>query len=337
MIRKVVCLLIAALLTSGLAAPALSQSVSDEFERERLACLTDDAALLPKLPPLSADDRRRARLRLQLEFTRPDAAPTVKTLRASGDADFQERVLRYVSSYRLPCLRANDRPILAIQEFDLAAQRGVPIPTPSLAPEDVCLSPVGPPPMRPDLLSEGQGVLPSMALRVQLRFYGDGSNPPEVSVLASNATPRLQRQFINHLKTYRLACRKTGDPDLIVSQGFQISFSDSRSPWPREKVPLGDFLGMVDGIENINSYFDLNSMGCPFELDFTLWQPAMKRNEIADPNRKSNPFSMDRVPLRDWLASLPIKIGKPSASEHLLGTGFKISVPCGVLDLSPTT
>jgi hypothetical protein len=337
MIRKVVYLLIAALLTSGLAAPALSQNVSDEIERERLACLTDDAALLPKLPPLSVDDRRRARLRLQLEFTRPEAAPNVKILRASGEAALQERILRYVESYRLPCLRNNDRRILAIQEFDVAAQRGPMLIVPTTRTLPPCFEHPKVGPHLPDWIFERDSNLRKSVIRLSIRFVGDGSQAPVVTVLASNASPSLLRIVENYVKEhYRMPCRTADDPDVVAEQVFAIDLSTNQSQfgWSRKVVPLGEFLGMVEGLERYDAFFDLNAMDCPFDLWFTLWQPLEKSNRIYDVEMKADEFNADRQLLVQWLKALPLKLGKPAVADQLLGTGFKISVPCGILDLS---
>jgi hypothetical protein len=84
---------------------------------------------------------------------------------------------------------------------------------------------------------------------------------------------------------------------------------------------------MVKNVEARPVNFELDTMGCPFRLNFTLGRPALPNRvtESGTPNANRRGFIA-------WLEELELALTKEEF-ENLLGAELFIDVPCGTIKL----
>ncbi len=322
----------------GWAAALLAASVSQAQTEvkppsaaQSLSCLVKPAKA-PDYPERDKLDRGTGAMRLKLSFSKPDASPTVEVLFNSARQDMQDRVFRYVSDYRLPCLTAADGTVSAVQEFSFnnSDRDATPLPPERSNPDTnapFCL--VMP---RRDM-ADINGPVGADAEHVVAvaTFSGDGQQPPEVKFVYSSGSGRFQRAVADRLAEYRMPCRRAGqEPQSFQQQFSMFPTGQRRYGFKREAFGLIEFLGITRNPLAQPVRFDFNTMGCPFKLNYKVYGGAVP-NEVHETGRRGKP-DPNKLPFMAWLASLNIAFSNDKQANDLFGSELQIQVPCTVLD-----
>jgi hypothetical protein len=304
-------------------------------------CLTRGGLILgtPAYPQEAFAAKVGARVVVDLEFASATAAPEVRKIDA-GDADsryaraFTDEVRRFIGDYRVPCLPASETTSLR-QEFAFLPQDGRPVSMWSSMSEQQrragrmggCMRHIKPGttpdyPMN-DLRREQQG---TVVVRAE---FADGDSAPKLTVLDDGGSRALAESSREFAEGYRLPCHdKAGAVDFVQLYIFKI---DGGARVVLKDMPLLSLLGNVKGIRSANVYFDLNTMGCPFDVRFTPMQPHAPNGvgEIGDTNTERRFFL-------DWLTRLQIDLPQRQLNA-VTGQNAVISVPCTILRLGPAS
>jgi hypothetical protein len=304
-------------------------------------CLTRGGPTLgtPAYPQEAFAVKVGARVVVDLEFASPTAAPLVRKIDA-GDTDsrfaraFTDEVRRFIGDYRVPCLPANETTSLR-QEFAFLPQDGRPVSMLSSMSEQErragrmsgCMRHAQPGtkpdyPMN-DLRREQQG---TVVLRAE---FADGDSAPKLTVLDDGGSGALADSAREFAEGFRLPCHdKAGAVDFVQLYIFKI---EGGARVVLKDTPLLSLLGNVKGIRSANVYFDLNTMGCPFDVRFTPMQPHAPNRvgEIGDTN-------VERRFFLDWLTRLQIDLPQRQLNA-VTGQDAVVSVPCTILRLGSTT
>jgi len=318
------------MLIAGLGLPAQAlTALPDEAATNALQCLKRREQP-PKFPPeeLARKLTKLGFLRVKLSFDRPDRAPKVEIMANTASEQMQNEVLDYLSSYRLPCMKTEQGPVSAVQEFvfdALASPEGKPLRlTEDGTKTASCLvmprqAPV--PPMRS--LDRGP-----VQVLIEARFAGTGTQAPEVKILFTNASLSVEGMVLDYLAEYRMPCRSEGDKPYAFEQQFTFNPSGEQPvTFKDSQMPLGRFLSFMKDIANEQAYFDLTSMACPFRLNWTFMQP-IRPNRVSELGARD----LNRTEFTAWLSELKMPLPERQ-SRQLIGSSIVIDVPCGVLDL----
>jgi hypothetical protein len=324
---------LALLVLSG-AASAMSIRPDAQAE-ETLKCL-QRSDKPPKLTDKVQERGANGFMRFKLRFERADAAPVVEKLTTNADDEMVDEVLRYIVSYRLPCMRSGQAPINVVQEFTfdaLASPEGKPLRWTMASADKVpdgateyCLSRPG----SSITFTPGRRDSGIAQVLVDVLFTGDGQQPPELKVFYSNASEAVERKVLAYMAEYRMPCRKAGDPPVTFESVFRGVIDDSADVFfGQRQLPLGHFLSMVRGISKERVRFDFSTMSCPFSVLLGYRQPIRTNNATS-----VGPQDLNRTEFMAWLGGLHFDV-KPNVSRSLFGQDLVIDVPCGVLDLKP--
>jgi hypothetical protein len=320
-------LLAAFLVLAGALGAASAQTDSTPLTpAQSLSCLQRPAAAL-EFPQRHRYDRGAGYLRVRLQFERPDAEPKVEVLANTAREDMQDRVFRYLSSYRLPCLQPQDGVVAAVQEFNFTNTDVQPLPLPdTMRRHSFCL--VMPrEDMRP-VKMDGREV---QHVALVALFSGDGSQETEVKVLHSTAKPHLEEEAVERLKRYRMPCRTGTEGIQAMRQNFAfVPTGYRRYVLARQALPLVEFLGMTQGAQQLKASFDFNTMSCPFNVNYTIYGPALPNEVTAGGKRDPN-----RVLFLKWLQERQLKFDSDKQANELFGQTLQIQIPCGGLQLDP--
>lgn len=320
--------IVAGLLT---ASGALAQTeLVSRSEAQRLDCLVKPAAPL-SYPEREARDGSSGAMRLRIRFSRPDAPPDVDILANTASEGMQDRVLAHVAGYRLPCLRADDGVVLAVQDFNFVNTDKT-LPLLPLAPADTgkapeCL-------VRPREDPESVVIPPNapvMNLVAQITFKGDGQQAPEVefTYASRKASKGYKLAMARWASGYRMPCRTAQDPPTMVEEHFKLVPTGMPvARFSRERFALMEFLGLTHEPARQKAYFDLNTMNCPFKVAFTV-----RGGDLPHQARVTGPADPNKVAFLDWLAHLQIDFASNAIANELFGSELQIDVPCGVIDL----
>jgi hypothetical protein len=310
-------------------------AVDDRSGEATLACLQRPAA--PKYPEEALEQRNNGFYRIELRFTDARRAPEVKMLFHAGSEPLLWAAEDYAKQFRLPCLKAGST-VMLVQEVsfravsDGDAEAGVKTPAPlnlPLAPTARFGNCLRTPPDGPRLseaaqLGTFQRELKNGNLVAELDFTAP-DQPPQVKVLYNTLNPRHRNDILDYVAGYRLPCLDAG-ASYKVQQTFHVGFGDNRR-FAFKDVGIVKFLGMVKNAEARPVNFELDTMGCPFRLRFSLGRPAIANGVTEtgarNPNRRS---------FIAWLEELELKV-TPEQFENLLGADLLIDVPCGTIKL----
>jgi hypothetical protein len=324
----IVCL---ALAWAGAARDAAAQSVAAAPSPAQ-QCLTRapgrDAELLYPSDLLARKDS--ARFKVSLTFRGPDSAPFFRLLDDGRliDDGFVRAVRDYVAGYRVPCMAEGDPPVVMQQEYVFAPNDGrkvmasAPVDERARQREELmkCVRhQVGEAPRYP----EGARVLGIQGrVFAELAFDGPDS-PPTVSVHASSDS-RLQATALRHAQGVRMPCHP-GDGRHAADFVYMFSLVAGK----RTLLKDANVASIVHAAASFPRpvYFDWNSMGCPFDLQLTYYQPhrpnRVRQIESDRPERKA---------FMDWLGALRLKLDDKT-NTAVLGDTMTVHVPCGQLDL----
>lgn len=310
---------------------ASEQGITIEPRASVLACLKRPAQDLGPLsyPKDSADRKEAAVVRVKLTFKSADEAPSVDVLYNSGRVAFAVVVQDHVKAYRLPCLIAPVAPVSATQEFQFVPGDGRKViwsePRPDADEVDEAMAAC--------LKTKGRPQYPDRALRdgvqgtvlARMTFTAPDV-APLTEIVFDGGSVALANAVRTYVRGYRLPCLGTSRAPATASQRFTFMLGDDASLVLKD-ASLKQFLGAVDGLDKQRVRFDLNTMGCPFDVRFTLYQPylanAVGEVGTSDPNRRE---------LLEWLKTISLKL-PPEAKRQVVGDSMTIAVPCAVLDL----
>ena len=296
----------------------------------QLSCLnrTDDSKR-PTYPEREAQLKEGGTVRVSLTFTRADAPPTVETTFSEGGETFINAVMAFAKGYRLPCVAPGAPPVAATQEFQFVPDDGRKVifsglrDHPKATQAINCVTGTQRKPDYPKSVSEQP--LEGTVL-VAMKFV-DGTTPPQTKVFYDGGSSRLATAVLAAVEQYRMPCLAVGDVPLTAMQAFAFVMDGSKR-YTLKDVQLKQFLAAVDGLDKTPVRFDFATMSCPFDVQVRLFQPHAANEvgevERADPNRRE---------FIEWLRGVSLKL-PPEAARRVIGQTIRVSVPCGVVDLS---
>ena len=320
----------AALALSALAVPA-AQAQALLSHSEALACLTPPPGErgVPEYDPELVRRKDGGTIKVELEFRSPNSAPTVRVLSASYLRALLDSVRQHVQRFRVPCLPRGAEPARLVFEFVFTPEDGRPVY--GLPPTDAneaaqrekmnCLT-------RVDALREPK--YPRRAIREELQgFYLVGltfsgpTTPPALTFLFGPEHAPLRESLREFAAGYRLPCIDTAPVNGVVEFIFLV---DGGTRSVVRDMTLQQLLGAATRYTQ-PVVFDLDAMGCPFDVRMRILQPYL-RNDLAQVGERQ----VAREPLLRWLSEMHFKIAADKL-EGVIGKPFTVSVPCGKVDL----
>lgn len=292
--------------------------------------LTPGAARTPVFPPLLVEAKAEARMRVEVEFSGPDAEPSIRIDKHPYSTDFDSAIKRYARNLRLPCMPAGAKPVVLTQRYVFDPTDGRKLMPPQT--EDVahderadrldCLKHergrVAPPYPREALRQEREG-----RVLARLRFSGP-AEPPKVRYLAEVGGKEFREALDTHLAGQRLPCFKPGE-DPIDIDVFYIYTMEGSSQVSFKDMTLRNLLGIIKTPAPISA--DFNGMGCPFDVRIRYLQPHAP-NRIVE-IETTNPA---RKPLIEWLRTVQLNVAR-DINDKVFADRFTVSIPCGRMDL----
>jgi hypothetical protein len=322
----VVCLF--ALVAGAAAGLAQAQTeVHPKSPAQALECLVKPTRA-PSFPERHRLDDGTGAMRVLLKFKQADAAPEIELLYNTARQDMQDQVRRYLDGYRLPCLRAEDGEVRAVQEFHFnnSDQQAKPLP-PERSGDAPPFCVVAP---REDIGAESErGRFEPEHVIVVASFTGDGQQRPEVKFIYSNATSGFEKALRKHLAKYRMPCRKGGEKVQEFQQQFTL-FQEGATQYglARSVYSLREFLGLTEEPTKLIAQYDFKTMGCPFDVKYTFYGGKLPNEAVA-----LGPADPNKLPFLSWLASLNLSFKNKHQANDLFGSDLQIAVPCGSLRL----
>ncbi|MDL5031158.1 hypothetical protein QRD43_04490 [Pelomonas sp. APW6] len=319
--------LVAALFMSGaLAGAALAQTDSTPpSAAQSLSCLKPPSATL-SYPEKHRLDRTCGFIRLH--FSKPDAEPRVEELSNTAREDMQDLVYCHVGAYRLPCQQPQDGTVSAVQEFqfDNSMLDEAPVPEDAAPSAALCIVMPRRDPDRLDTLTREMH-----HVMAEATFTGDGTQAPEVKLVYSSGNKRLEAAVIERVQAYRMPCRTGQEKPQTMELRFTfVPYGHRQTVLKREAFALAEFLGFMQGAQQLQAYFDFSTMNCLFKLHFTNFGPA-RPNRV----REVGAHDPNRTVFLKWLGERQIAFASDRQANELFGTTLQVEVPCGKLDLAP--
>jgi hypothetical protein len=288
----------------------------------------------PEYPESALQSKIAGRVKLEITFFDAQSAPTARSLEAQGP-DKQllvDAATRFVWSYRNLCMKPGDAPVQVRQDFEFVPNDGrkvtwtMPASAKRNADEPTTLAMAGGcvklPPAKPEMPRKAlqRGISGTVVLNIEFLALNE---EPKVTVFSPGRIVEFDESAIRFAKGYRLTC---GNLPLIATQSFSYRVLDG------DLVVLKDMSlkTFVAGSKNATAtpvFFDLDRMGCPFDVRMRYWQPHA-RNGVGEVGG-SMP---ERLAFLDWLAGLQLNL-KSDVSSMVMGNELTITVPCGKIDL----
>ncbi|KQW45791.1 MULTISPECIES: hypothetical protein [unclassified Roseateles] len=295
---------------------------------QTLSCLQRGTSKL-RYPERDLQLRSPGAVRLSLRFTAPDQRPEVAVLyRAASDAMVEE-VEWHVRDYRLPCL--SGAPVTAVQEFVFTPRATDPITWTPLRPTrdrddtEQRMSCLRTPKEHPEF-SGGMLQRDITNIFVDLQFSAPDA-PPSVKLAYSNAGASQEGSVRDYVAQYRMPCLPSGAKPAVMRQHFQFRPYGVAKRVFKDAIALPAFLSNVKGIREQRATFDFNTMGCPFQVAWSLGKPKLDNRvgQIGKPDPNRTEFLV-------WLGGLEMDL-KEAHFEQLVGQTLIVNVGCGKLEL----
>lgn len=322
---------IAALLAAAALAVPAAQAQALLSHSEALACLTPppDARGVPEYDPELVRRKDGGTIKVELEFRAPDAAPVVRVLGDNHLDELAESVRRHVRRFRVPCLPRGAEP--ARLEFEFVFTPGDGRPVYGLPPTDAneaarretmkCLT-------RIDARSVPEYPVTARSEELQGHYltrltFSSPTAPPELTFLFGPRHGPLRASLRQFVAGYRLPCMD-GAP---VNSAFEFVFQiDGGTRSVMRDMTLQQLLNAATRYTQ-PVVFDLDAMGCPFDVRMRILQPYLN-NGVAQVGERQ----AAREPLLRWLSEMHFRIAADKL-EGVIGKPFTVSVPCGKVDL----
>jgi hypothetical protein len=156
---------------------------------------------------------------------------------------------------------------------------------------------------------------------VELQFKSPDLPPEPIWLAASHRL--LKSEVERHVAGLRLPCMDSDPIGVDVLYQFRL---DEGKRTVLQDTTLPKLLGAAKSLP-APAYFDLTTMGCPFDVRFTYQQPHRPNRigqlDAADPKRQ---------PFLDWLTGLHLRLAD-ATNTAVLGDSMTVNVPCMKLDL----
>ncbi len=297
----------------------------------QVACMTHiTGASQPEYPPLLLDRKDGGTLDTTLTFSNAALGPDVKVaddgLLLAGLAD---AVKKYAQGLRVPCLAANAPPVVMKVSYVFIPNDGRKVVSsrPRDTADDARLRQV-------DCVAHKDGdkqpQYPYSALAAEVQgpvlvkmTFSAPDKPPVHEIVASVNSRHLRSAVMRYVEGLRMPCL-TGAP-VAMSINFQFRLIGGTRTLIND-MNLSTFLGFVKQVPR-GVYFDLTTMGCPFDLRVIYGMPHIY-NHVGE-LEKSVPA---RRPFLDWLAGLEFALPE-ARNTQVLGQEFVLQVPCTIVNL----
>lgn len=267
-------------------------------------------------------------IKVDMTFSAPDHAPRVKLDSHAQSEMLDDAVEDYVKGFRLPCMPPSAEPITLHQTYIFTPNDGRKVVATNTedaadlerAKQMGCIR---------NVADKDKPVYPMDARRdeAQGKYYlemtfSSPDKAPELRWLVTGKYSSLRRSVEDYARDLRMPCQH-GDP-VHARILFDFKITDGERTVLRD-MSLRQFVG---GAKNLQSaYFDLNTMGCPFDLRVRYLQPH-ERNAVAQ-LETANPARQAFV---DWISNIELNFTDAQLSK-IMGDSFTLSVPCGSVNL----
>lgn len=273
--------------------------------------------------------KRGGTVEVELQFASPDRAPSMQVTAGSEWDGLVGAVSDHVKQLRVPCMRPGSDPVrvrfqFVFDPFDgrkVYFTRPVDLKDPERMAKRECLTHIGGQSRPHYSLTLRQAEVEGKVF-VRLHFTSKDA-PPRLEEIASENRD-LTAEVRRYVDGLRLPC--LGDEPLSWTVLYDFLFEDGN------RVVLKD-TSLVNLLRNAKLppgpvRFDFDKMQCPFDLRITYRQP-FAGNLVG---QVGNTLEA-REPLTDWLAGIEFKDIPTKMKTRILGEIFKVTVPCGSLEL----
>lgn len=256
----------------------------------------------------------------RLVFSKPDAPPRIEWLADPVSAEVQNELQFYFRDFRLPCMSPAQAPVALTQRIVLTA---------NAAKADAARRA---PAQGPDCLTRRMGDFPDRYTTavgkalIRLSFERPGA-PSSHQVLYASPDFNDRPLIADFAKLHQLTCPVQGkafeaEAILIMAGSKRIQFE--------APLKFKDFLPLVKDWRKQTFDFDLNAMGCPFDLRWDLRQPHAENGvtELGERNAA-------RAPLLQWLARQTLRTQSAEEYDSVVLEPMTLQVPCGRLKYTP--
>ncbi len=268
-------------------------------------------------------------VKVEMKFTSPDRAPRVKITDETGSSLLEEAVSDYVDGFRVPCMDEKDGPVTLQQEYVFVSNDGRKVMSTS-AHDDADAGRRAKMACIKNASGNEKPIYPTSARRDQSqgKFYVEMTfsapdKAPDVEWLVTADSKALRRSVEDYLGELRMPCQD-GEP-VRSRMMFNFKLIDGDRTFFRD-LTLIQFVSIAKDLPT-PVYFDLNTMGCPFDLRVQYMRPQEK-NDVSE-LETSNPA---RKAFIDWLSSITLNLSNDQLSK-VFGDSFTLSVPCGNVNL----
>jgi len=319
-----VCALLCATLATLVSAQGASGEIAVEGKVPEIRCLIVPSRAV-QYPEEARLFKSEGVVRVRLTFTGGEDRPQTEVFFSSGD-DFRAVVLDHVGAYRMPCLERGESRVVT-QEFQFVPGDGRKILTGDVRATEqrtraLCLKTQGGAPAYPTPSADQ----PSQGRVLARAYFEAPDTAPRIEIVFNGGSDRFARSVRQYMSGYRLPCFQASDFPLVVSQTFHFRMQGDAVALLKDAT-LSSLISNVVDLEKQHVRFDFTTMGCPFDVHFTLWQPhaknVVREIERADPNR---------LEFIEWLRRVDLNAPR-RLHDQLVGDSMTLSVPCVVLDL----
>jgi hypothetical protein len=295
---------------------------------ETCLTLTQGAATKPEYPEEALLRKAGGTVSVRMVFSDAESAPDVDLQGNRVAPLLMDVVRKHVAQYRVPCLKAGEPAVTMTQDFVFDPNGGrkvmhsdpVDVEAAQRQAQLACLKVVELP-LRRDTPYGLDGAAHLVITRMHFKAP---DRAPEIEWLA---TPNLTTAVKEHVKAYaarmRLPCLKQGP--VVGLQVFQFTSEDQQEVVLKD-MSLKAWVGSAKAFPE-PAYFDFTTMGCPFEVRISYYQPYLP-NRVAEFDT-SNPA---RRTFLDWLAHVTLNLDEKT-NMAVTGGRVVLAVPCGKLDL----
>lgn len=315
------------------AAWADSDLVPPPALNEKCVSLTAGSAPAPAYPRELNEAKRGGNFRVELEFRDAGSSPRMKVLEDDPVGPHPwlvDAVQDFVRGYRNTCMRPGDAPRKLRQEFDFVPNEGrkVSWTIPAVASGAAaglareCIAHVGPD--RRPYYPTG-AARRDVSVRVVASFeFRELNAPPIVTLVTPVRREDVAESVRRFAEGYRLKC---GSVPVLATQSYNFRM-EGAPVYALADTTLRTFLTMTRNVLDRPVFFDLDRMGCPFDVRLGYWQP-FRRNRVGEVGAPR----VERRAFLDWLAGLQLQLSDERAAD-VAGDELTIAVPCGKVDLS---
>jgi hypothetical protein len=268
-------------------------------------------------------------VKVDMTFNAPDRAPRVKVDASVTSSELEDLVKDFVDDYRLPCLDPKNGPVTLHREYDFVPNDGRKVMSTTTrdlgdkvrSSQLACIKNIAGN-AKPDYPTQARIDQSQGKFYVDLAFAAP-DQPPQLTWLVAAKNHTLRWAVEQYVKDLRMPCQQ-GEP-AHLSVLYQFSIVDGTRVIMKD-LSLKQYLAFAK-VMPTSVYFDLDKLGCPFDLRVRYLQPVAP-NHVSELDN-ANPA---RKPFIDWIANISLNFSDTQLSQ-VIGDSFTVSVPCGKVDL----